>query len=73
MKGEVEWDEVLNIAVAAYFSNGQSQESAFFLMFGRNVYIPTLANLLHPKLRYLGDKVFPVSRQRPPQNLKLEI
>ena len=39
MKGEVEWDEVLDIASTAYnFSpNGQSQESAFFLMFGRDV------------------------------------
>ena len=27
-----------------------------FLMFGRNVYILTLANLLQPKLLYLGDK-----------------
>ena len=26
-------------------------------MFGRDVYIPYLANLLQPKLRYLGDKM----------------
>ena len=25
-------------------------------MFGKDVYIPTLANILQPKLRYLGDK-----------------
>ena len=52
MKGEVEWDEVLTIACAAYnfFSNGQSQESTFFFMFGKDIYIPILANLLQPKL-----------------------
>ena len=35
-----------------FFPNGQSQESRFFLMFWRNVYNPTLENLLQPKLRY---------------------
>ena len=50
-------DEVLNIACDYYnFSpKSQGQESSFFLMFGRYVYIPTLANLQLPKLRYLGD------------------
>ena len=58
MKGEVEWDEVLTIACAAYnfFSNGQSQESTFFFMFGKDLYIPILANLLQPTLQYLGDR-----------------
>ena len=58
MKGEVEWDEVLNIAYTTYnfLLNGQNQESAFFLMFDRDVFIPTLANLLQPKFRYLGKK-----------------
>ena len=32
-----------------------SQESAFFFMFGRDVYIPTIANPLQPKLRNLGE------------------
>ena len=57
MKGEVEWDEVVNISCTAYnFPNGQSHESAFCLMFGRYththiyVYTPTFANLLQPKL-----------------------
>ena len=46
----------MNIAYAAYnlFQNGQSQESGFFLMFGRDAYIPTLASVLQPKLRCLG-------------------
>ena len=39
-----------------FFSNSQSQEPGFFLMFERNVYIPTFANLLEPKLRYMGNK-----------------
>ena len=58
MKGEVEWDEVVNIACTAYnfFPNGQSHESAFFLMFRRDLYIPTLANLLQSKLWYQRDK-----------------
>ena len=50
-------DEVLNITCTAYycFSNGQSKESAFFLLFCRDIYIPTLADLLKLKLTYLGD------------------
>ena len=34
----------------------QSQEPGFLPMFGRDLYIPTLANLWQPELRYLGDK-----------------
>ena len=58
MKEEVEWEEILYIACGAYnfFPNGQSPELAFFLMFDRDIYIPTLAYLLPPKLKYLGDK-----------------
>ena len=35
MKAEVEWNKVVNIACPAnnFFPNGQSHESAFFLMF----------------------------------------
>ena len=46
MKGEVEWDDIVNIASAAYnsFPTGQSHVSAFFLLYGRDVYIPTLAS-----------------------------
>ena len=52
MRGDVEWDEVVNITCAAYnfLPNSQSHESAFFLMFGRDVYIHSIANLLQPKL-----------------------
>ena len=48
---------MLPIACTAYnfFPNGQSKESTFFLMFGRDVFIPTLLNLLQTKLRYLED------------------
>ena len=57
MKGQVKWDGVLNTSCAAhnFFPNGQSQESPFFFMFGRDVYIHTLANLLQPKWRFLGQ------------------
>ena len=50
-------DKVLNIVCTIYnfFSNIQSQESSFFLMFGRYVYLPTQANLLQSKLRYIAD------------------
>ena len=56
INGGVEWDEAVHIACAAFnfFPNGQSHELAFSLVFGRDVYIPTLANLLQPKLYYLG-------------------
>ena len=58
MKGKVEGDELLNIPCAGFnfFWNGQSHKSAFFLMFGRDTYISTIANLQHPKLRYFRDK-----------------
>ena len=47
----------MNISCASYnfFLNGQSQEPSYFFMFGRDIYIPTLANMLQSKLRYLAD------------------
>ena len=47
-KGEIELDKVINITCDTYsfFPNSQSHKSSFFVMFGRNVYVPTLANLL---------------------------
>ena len=53
---DVEWDEVIPLATAAYnfFPNEHSRESPFFLMFGRDPIIP-LTNLLEPKVRYLGS------------------
>ena len=58
MKGEVEQDKVLNIACTTYnfFPNGQNKGPTFLLMFGRDIYIHSQANLSQPKLRYLGDK-----------------
>ena len=55
--GEVEWDEVPNSAHVVYnfFPNSQIQESYFFLMMGRDAYNSTVAILLQPKLRYLGN------------------
>ena len=52
------WDDVISIACAAYsvLPNSLSQESGFVPRFGRDVYNPTLANLLLSKIRYLGDK-----------------
>ena len=52
MNVKLEWDETVNIICTTYnfFPNGQSHDSAFFLMFGRDVFIPASANLLQPKL-----------------------
>lgn len=52
----VEWDEVVPLATAAYnfFPNEHSKESSFFLMFGRDPYVP-LNTILEPKIRYMGN------------------
>ena len=65
MKGEVEWDEVLNIECAVYssFPNSQSPEASFYLVFERDMYILTLGSLLQSKLQYLGDKSFLLSTE----------
>ena len=57
IKQAKEWDEVTDLACAAYnfFPNEHSKESPFFLMFGRDPRIP-LQSLLTPKIRYLGDE-----------------
>ena len=51
----LEWDRVVPLACAAYnfFPNEYSRESQFFLMFGRDPYIP-IQMFLKPKIRYLG-------------------
>ena len=43
---ELEWDEVVHIACSAYnfVPNEHSKESAFFLMFGRDMY--TLSSII---------------------------
>ena len=52
---ELEWDEVCPIATAAYnfLPNEHSQQSLFFIMFGRDPQIP-LTEILGPRIRYLG-------------------
>ena len=52
---ELEWDEVCPIVMAAYnfLPNEHSQESPFFIMFGRDPRIP-LTEILGPCIRYLG-------------------
>ena len=52
-----EWDTVVPLACAAYnfLPNEHSRESAFFLMFGRDAYLP-LNKILIPRIRYLGNE-----------------
>ena len=52
---EWEWDEVCPIAMAVYnfLPNEHTQESPFFIMFGRDPQIP-LTEILGPRIRYLG-------------------
>jgi hypothetical protein len=52
----LEWDEVVPLAVSAYnfFPNEHSRESPFFLMFGRDPMTPT-NTLLGPRIRYFGN------------------
>ena len=52
---ELEWDEVCPIVTAAYnfLPNEHSQESPFFIMFGRDPRILLTENL-GPRIRYLG-------------------
>ena len=51
----MEWDECTDLATAAYnfVQNVSSKESPFFLMFGRDPYMP-LNKLLSQAMRYLG-------------------
>ena len=53
---QVEWDDVVPLACAAYnfLLNEHSKESPFFLMFGRDAILP-LNKLLQPQVRYLGN------------------
>ena len=54
---EVEWDELIPLAVSAYnfFPCQSSKESPFVLMFGRDPITP-IAKLLDPKLKFYGEK-----------------
>ena len=53
----MEWDELVHIAKMAYniFPHSAAGESLFFLMYGRDAYLPTLHHLLQPKMQYTGD------------------
>ena len=48
----VEWDELIHIAKMAYsiFLHSAAGESLFFLMYGTDTYVPTLHQLLEPKM-----------------------
>ena len=54
---DVEWDELAHTAKMAYniFPHSATGESPFFPMHGRDHYLPTLQNLLQPKITYMGD------------------
>ena len=49
---DAEWDELIHIAKMAYniFPHSTSGESLFLLMYGRDTYVPTLHQLLQPKM-----------------------
>ena len=53
----IKWDEVVpQIQFAYNISHGMStQESPFFLYYGRDLIIPCLSNLLQHKMRYMGN------------------
>ena len=55
--GEVEWDELVPLAVSAYnfFPCQSSKELPFVLMFGRDPITP-VSKLLEPKPRYYGER-----------------
>ena len=57
IRGGVEWDELVPLAVSAYnfFPCQSSKESPFILMFGRDPITP-VAKLLEPRPRYYGEK-----------------
>ena len=54
---DAKWDELIHIDKMAYntFPHSAAGESPFFLMYGKDAYLPTLHQLLLPKMRYMGD------------------
>ena len=55
---QLEWNVLIPLACATYnfIPNKHSKESPFFLMFGRDPFLP-LNTLLGPKMRYLGNDI----------------
>ena len=58
VSSELVWDEMVDIGCCVYniVPNEHSKEIAFFLIFGRNAYIP-LVQLLNPKIGYMGENM----------------
>ena len=56
MRAGLEWDQVTAMATAAYnyFPNMSAKESAFFLMYGRDL-LNKLSAILNAPRGYLGD------------------
>ena len=56
MRNGLEWDQIMAMATAAYnyFPNMSAQESAFFLMYGRDP-VNKLSSILNAPRRYLCD------------------
>ena len=54
---ETDWDHLAHIAVMAYniFPHTATDDCPFFVMYGKDAYLPTLHNLLQPKIYYMGD------------------
>ena len=54
----IDWDEILHIGTMAYnvFPHISAGEAPLYLMFGCDAFMPTLFELLLPKLRYIGDE-----------------
>ena len=57
MTNGLEWDQIMAVATAAYnyFPNMSAKESAFFLMYGRDL-VDKLSSILNTPRRYLGDE-----------------
>ena len=58
MSPQLEWDDLVPLACAAYnfIPNEHLKKSPFFLMFGRDLVLP-LNTLLEPKIRYMGNDI----------------
>ena len=59
---ETDWDHLAHIAMMAYniFPHSAIGDSPLFLMYGWDAYLPTLHNLLQPKICHMGDDEFKI-------------